>query len=76
MAAEAVVVACGMVRVTVTTVSAQAVQAVTVVVKPRGQPFGPMGQTKGVGVAEAGATGTLVVRVYGMVVNPVGQIST
>lgn len=72
----AVVVAMGIVTVTTVMVSAHpVVHVVTVVVKPLGQPSALVGQTNGVVVAEAGATGTVVVRVYGRVVKPVGQTS-
>lgn len=70
----AVAVGVGMVNVTVTIVSAHTEQAVTVVKKPRGQPLGWVGQTNGA-VVVAGATGTVVVRVNGRVVKPVGQMS-
>jgi hypothetical protein len=72
----AVVVAIGIVTVTTVMVSAHpVVHVVTVVVKPLGQPSALVGQTNGVVVAEAGATGTVVVRVYDRVVKPVGQTS-
>lgn len=69
----AVAVAMGTVSVTVVSVSAQTVQTVTVVVKPWGKPLVSVGQTKEVSVV-LGAIGTVVVRVYGTVVKPVGQM--
>lgn len=64
--------------VTVRTVQDSAhpvVHVVTAVVNPSGTPPAVVGQTKDVVVAEAGATGTVVVRVYVRVVKPVGQTS-
>lgn len=65
----------GIVNVTVVVVSAHCVQTVTVVVKPLGRPLVSVGQTKELTVA-LGVTVMVVVRVYGRVVKPVGQIST
>lgn len=53
-------------------VGPHAVQVVTVVVKPDGTPFGPVGQTNGV---EVGLRVIVVVRVNVLVTKPVGQTS-
>lgn len=71
----AVVVAMGMVRVTMMMVSAHTSQRVTVVVKPSGQPLVAVGHTNGVVLAPVGVTVTVLVSVNVLVVKPVGQMS-